>query len=276
MRRSAPHSLDGARPINGTAPSVARRSQCPRHAAHQCESVRRAGGVPTAPGCRSRTPVLGRTSFPMNRIPVRGAGFVAAAVAAASLAWSAPSTGGHPAVEHVQSTLSAAVLVTAYDARRDGSAAELAHLHASDCASVHAPRSQRAPAAPQLLRASGEGTRARGCSACVARAGRDRSCPAPYARWVSRWPPRADGRGSSSPAWTRSGPTRVTGGSAPSNSSSGAYGIPQASPGSKMASAGSSWRTDAATQIAWGLAYIGRTYGTPCSAWAFWQDHYWY
>ena len=50
---------------------------------------------------------------------------------------------------------------------------------------------------------------------------------------------------------------------------SGAYGIPQALPGSKMASAGADWQTDPATQIGWGLGYIKTTYGNPCSAWAF-------
>jgi hypothetical protein len=50
---------------------------------------------------------------------------------------------------------------------------------------------------------------------------------------------------------------------------SGAYGIPQALPGSKMASAGSDWQTNPATQIKWGLGYIKQIYGTPCGAWAF-------
>ncbi len=50
---------------------------------------------------------------------------------------------------------------------------------------------------------------------------------------------------------------------------SGAYGIPQALPGSKMASAGADWQTDPATQIRWGLGYIKAIYGNPCSAWAF-------
>ena len=49
---------------------------------------------------------------------------------------------------------------------------------------------------------------------------------------------------------------------------SGAYGIPQALPGSKMASAGSDWLTDPTTQIKWGLGYIQSVYGTPCNAWA--------
>ena len=47
----------------------------------------------------------------------------------------------------------------------------------------------------------------------------------------------------------------------------GAYGIPQAFPGSKMASAGSDWETNPATQIKWGLEYITSSYGTPCGAW---------
>ena len=57
---------------------------------------------------------------------------------------------------------------------------------------------------------------------------------------------------------------------------SGAFGIPQALPGSKMASAGADWQTNPATQIKWGLGYIQATYGDPCSAWAFWQAHSYY
>ena len=60
------------------------------------------------------------------------------------------------------------------------------------------------------------------------------------------------------------------------NSSSGAHGIPQALPGSKMASHGSDWQTNPATQIAWGLDYIAGRYGDPCSAWSFFQAKNWY
>jgi hypothetical protein len=60
------------------------------------------------------------------------------------------------------------------------------------------------------------------------------------------------------------------------NPSSGAYGIPQALPASKLASAGSDWRTSSPTQIAWGLSYIKARYKDPCRAWAFWQSHNWY
>jgi hypothetical protein len=52
------------------------------------------------------------------------------------------------------------------------------------------------------------------------------------------------------------------------NRSSGAYGIPQALPGKKMASAGSDWKTNPATQIKWGLGYIKGRYDTPCGAWS--------
>jgi hypothetical protein len=52
------------------------------------------------------------------------------------------------------------------------------------------------------------------------------------------------------------------------NPTSGAYGIPQALPGSKMASAGADWQTNPATQIRWGLGYIQQIYGSPCAAWS--------
>ncbi len=60
------------------------------------------------------------------------------------------------------------------------------------------------------------------------------------------------------------------------NPYSGAYGIPQALPGSKMASAGPNWQTDAATQIRWGLSYIQADYGSPCGAWAHSNAYGWY
>jgi hypothetical protein len=60
------------------------------------------------------------------------------------------------------------------------------------------------------------------------------------------------------------------------NPGSGAYGIPQALPGPKMASAGADWRDNPATQISWGLKYIKTRYSTPCGAWSFWQRGSWY
>jgi hypothetical protein len=61
-----------------------------------------------------------------------------------------------------------------------------------------------------------------------------------------------------------------------SNPSSGAYGLVQALPGTKMASAGADWKTNPATQIKWGLNYMNDRYGSPCGAWEFWQANHWY
>ncbi len=55
------------------------------------------------------------------------------------------------------------------------------------------------------------------------------------------------------------------------NASSGAYGLVQALPGGKMASAGADWQTNPATQIKWGLNYMNQRYGSPCDAWTYWQ-----
>jgi flagellar biosynthesis GTPase FlhF len=60
------------------------------------------------------------------------------------------------------------------------------------------------------------------------------------------------------------------------NPSSGAYGLFQALPGSKMSSVGSDWQTNPATQIKWGLNYMDSRYGSPCEAWSFWQANNWY
>jgi hypothetical protein len=72
--------------------------------------------------------------------------------------------------------------------------------------------------------------------------------------------------------WSKESGWRVTA----NNPSSSAYGIPQALPGSKMASAGPNWRTNARTQITWGLNYISASYGSPCAAWAHSRSHNWY
>lgn len=72
--------------------------------------------------------------------------------------------------------------------------------------------------------------------------------------------------------WTRESQWQYTA----DNPTSSAYGIPQALPGKKMASAGADWETNPATQIRWGLNYIGNVYGTPCGAWAHSESHNWY
>ncbi|WP_443073453.1 transglycosylase SLT domain-containing protein [Streptomyces sp. NBC_01429] len=60
------------------------------------------------------------------------------------------------------------------------------------------------------------------------------------------------------------------------NPSSGAYGLVQALPASKMSSAGADWQTNPATQIKWGLGYMNDRYQSPCGAWSFWQANHYY
>ncbi|HSX69232.1 lytic transglycosylase domain-containing protein [Nocardioides sp.] len=72
--------------------------------------------------------------------------------------------------------------------------------------------------------------------------------------------------------WTRESGWNITA----DNPSSSAYGIPQALPGSKMASAGADWQHNPVTQITWGLGYIQDRYGSPCGAWGHSESHGWY
>jgi hypothetical protein len=60
------------------------------------------------------------------------------------------------------------------------------------------------------------------------------------------------------------------------NPSSGSYGLGQALPASKMASAGADWRTNPTTQIKWAYDYMNTRYGSPNQAWDWWQAHHWY
>ncbi|HTY73733.1 MAG TPA: lytic transglycosylase domain-containing protein [Actinomycetes bacterium] len=71
--------------------------------------------------------------------------------------------------------------------------------------------------------------------------------------------------------WTNESGWRVH-----AHNGSGAYGIPQALPGPKMATAGANWRNSAKTQIRWGLRYIKNRHRTPCLAWHYWRSHGWY
>lgn len=72
--------------------------------------------------------------------------------------------------------------------------------------------------------------------------------------------------------WTRESGWRYNA----ENKSSGAYGIPQALPGRKMAASGKDWKTNAVTQINWGLKYIRSRYSSPCGAWAHSEAKGWY
>jgi len=226
----------------------------------------------------------------MNRISVRGFGLGAAAVAATSFAWGPPAPAAHsPARTNAPATVSAVALLTSRQLSGDSSLVELALLHAARLRIEHAADIASARAvhmrAMQLEQMKLEQMKLeqmkleRERDAASARATRFSTRP------VVPGTTRALGQSMAAAygwtgmqfscldeIWTHESNWRVSA----YNAGSGAYGIPQAEPGSKMATVGSDWQTDAKTQIAWGLAYIARTYGDPCAAWSFWQDHYWY
>jgi hypothetical protein len=103
--------------------------------------------------------------------------------------------------------------------------------------------------------------------------GRARSNPKAAARLLAADRGWADGQFSCLDSlWTKESGWRWDA----NNSSSGAYGIPQSLPGSKMGAFGSDWSTNPLTQIKWGLQYISSRYGTPCSAWGQSQAANWY
>jgi len=60
------------------------------------------------------------------------------------------------------------------------------------------------------------------------------------------------------------------------NKVSGAHGIAQALPATKMEVVGTDWRTNPVTQITWGLKYINERYDTPCKAWSKFKRSRWY
>ena len=72
--------------------------------------------------------------------------------------------------------------------------------------------------------------------------------------------------------WTKESDWKTTA----TNASSGAYGVVQSLPASKMASAGADYRTNYRTQINWGLNYVKERYGSPCGALNFHYAHNWY
>jgi hypothetical protein len=179
------------------------------------------------------------------------------AVVSASTAAVAASTGHAPSVRHldVASTASVAALDAGFSVQQGRPAGGLM-FHAE----------QRQIAAERLV--------------AIKRAARDQqrkallsANPKVVARaMLTRYGWGASQFGCLDRLWTRESKWSLTA----TNPSSGAYGIPQALPGTKMSSTGSDWRTNPLTQITWGLGYIRARYGTPCGAWAHSQGSGWY
>jgi hypothetical protein len=134
-------------------------------------------------------------------------------------------------------------------------------------------------------------TRARAAALRAARAARARVAVAPsrsrtthpfgtkvYSRWYAqqwisyRYNWNSTQFGCLSALWGRESGWRLNA----HNRSSGAYGIPQALPGRKMALIASDWKTNPETQIKWGTGYIAKRYGNACGAWSHHRNYGWY
>jgi hypothetical protein len=226
----------------------------------------------------------------MHRISVRGVGFAAAAFAATSLAVGSATADASDGTQLTPARGSIA-------SRADSSTHQLALLHSMHTRDVTATiRHRRAQERAALARA--RAARAKAIAAIAAERAAQRAAQLAeerqaaaeeasrmYAREVTPGTLRATAaqmvadRGWSeseflcvNDIWDNESHWRVDA----YNPSSGAYGIPQARPGSKMSAFGSDWRTNPVVQIEWGLSYIAGRYGTPCVAWEFWQSHLWY
>jgi len=249
-------------------------------------------------GCVASGALEGHRS--MNRISIRGVGTAAAAVAATALAVGAhvPSADAQEPATHASHAplLTMDVLVTTGNTAitfpapspattaSSSSAAELALIRAARPGALAFSTSIQAGAlaSARLLsaqqKAADRASRIR-ASITASRSLATRPAPPTYGGSVQALGEKmAAARGWTGVQWRCLDDvwTHESGWSVSAQNASGAFGIPQASPGSKMASAGPDWRTNPATQIAWGLSYISGAYGTPCGAWSFWQQHFWY
>jgi hypothetical protein len=220
----------------------------------------------------------------MHRMTARGVGFAAAAVAVTSLA-----VGSSAAAEPTDSHATTHGFEAVADVVPTGF--ELSTIHQIHGQSIvgkmnrwRAAADRAATARAKAAKAARAAQLAAARRAAARRAAAERASRA-YVRALAPGSARALGasmvedRGWSvsqfeclDSMWTRESNWRVTA----YNASSGAYGIPQAQPGSKMGGYGPDWRTNASTQIAWGLSYIAGRYGSPCGAWDFWQRNGWY
>lgn len=211
----------------------------------------------------------------MNRISIRGVGLAAASVATLSFAVGA-TTAAADAPTSATTLVAADPTDTTLAAQKAGAAKAQAAARAAALAKAKAAREKAAAAKAAREKAAREKAARAAAKARANRAINRHPVSAGSARAIGKQ--LAAARGWTGQQWICLDNlfTSESGWRTSASNSSGAYGIPQALPGSKMASAGSDWRTSARTQITWGLSYVRGRYGTPCSAWSFYRSHHWY
>ncbi|MCG6495401.1 transglycosylase SLT domain-containing protein [Kitasatospora sp. A2-31] len=209
-------------------------------------AIPQGGGV--AEAAAPAAGVTGTTGVSVDGQPVADQAAQADAAAAAAAAQAEAAAQAAQAQAQADAEAAAAAQAQAAQAQADAAAKAQAEAKAKADAQAAASRSQQRSA---LNAKPGYSGSPREIAAQIVPAGQ-LQCFSNIVSHESSWNPRAV------------------------NASSGAYGLVQALPGSKMASAGADWRTNPATQIKWGLDYMNSRYGSPCAAWSFWQSHHWY
>jgi len=182
----------------------------------------------------------------------------------------------HLVIQQVAARLAAARAAAAQQAALAAEAQRVAQAVAQQAA-VQAASDQRAAQAQQARQAAAQAAPAQQStqaqqSPSQPTAGQSTGDPKGYARQLLSSRGEGGQFGCLDSLWGRESGWQVSA----SNASSGAYGIPQALPGSKIASVGPDWQSNAATQIQWGLGYIDGRYGSPCAAWSHSQANGWY
>jgi hypothetical protein len=226
-------------------------------------------------------------------IAAAGIGVVAASSALAATWPAGASAGAATAADyfplsHVANSADSGRFDKQLQAAKAGSAwqAELSAASAERAAAAHRAAARKAAAARAAARRAGElAAQQRAAQQAARQQAPARQAPAPpprpvhpsgSAQQIAMAMLGSFGWSSSQfscldPLWMRESGWSVT-----ASNPDGAYGIPQAYPGSKMASAGPDWETNAATQIRWGLGYIRGMYGSPCAAWSHEEATGWY
>jgi len=240
-------------------------------------------------GAGDRTPVVGRnrtTSHGLSHALRRPLGSAAAilAVAGVSAAGSSAATPNASGASFTASPM-AVEQATELSHNRDDTNAALAAARRSGVQRASALTHSQKATADLLVKARAQAAAAlvRARVAAAERVARDRvrqglldraqSDPKAVGRLLAADRGWGDGQFACLDSlWTKESRWRWNA----NNGSSGAYGIPQSLPGSKMSSFGSDWATNPVTQIKWGLQYISGRYGTPCGAWAQSQATNWY
>ena len=250
------------------------------HTTHSTPSTSALARIAASTGATPGSPVerLGHRSaavaLSLGLIALAGGGAVATTAsndfAAASHVEAVPAAAG---IENTAIAADAQARVKAEEVRAEAAAAAAAQaeLQAAEAKAAEASKAEAARAAEQARKA--EEARQAEAAAAVARPVDDPAAAKAYAASrLAAYGWGQDQMGALEILWTKESGWRTTA----TKPTSGAYGIVQSLPGSKMSSVGADWQTNFRTQIDWGLNYIKERYGSPSNALNFHYANNWY